>query len=105
VDLNLELARVASLRDNSEIDIERKESYLIASNAKGESSVPGLYAAGDILMHDGKLNLIAGAFQDAANAVNLAKQWLDPNAAKGAMVSSHNDIFKSRNKEIIEKIV
>lgn len=97
--------RDTSLLDNSEIDIERKESYFIASNAKGESSVPGLYAAGDILMHDGKLNLIAGAFQDAANAVNLAKQWLDPNAAKGAMVSSHNDIFKSRNKEIIEKIV
>src|SRR5699024_11335186 len=58
--------RDTSLLDNSEIDIERKESYFIASNAKGESSVPGLYAAGDILMHDGKLNLIAGAFQDAA---------------------------------------
>src|SRR5699024_11843077 len=73
--LNHGYERDTSLLDNSEIDIERKESYFIASNAKGESSVPGLYAAGDILMHDGKLNLIAGAFQDAANAVNLAKQW------------------------------
>src|SRR5699024_12472188 len=80
--------RDTSLLDNSEIDIERTESYFIASNPKGESSVPGLYAAGDILMHDGKLNLIAGAFQDTANAVHLAKQAIDINAAKGAMVSA-----------------
>src|SRR5699024_10756311 len=97
--------RDTSLLDNSEIDIERKESYFIASNAKGESSVPGLYAACDILMHDCKLNLIPGAYQDAVNAVQLAKLWLDPNTAKGALVSSHNDIFKSMNQEIIEKIV
>lgn len=93
------------LLDNSDVEIERKEDYFIASNAKGESSVPGLYAVGDILMHDGKLNLIAGAFQDAANAVNLAKQRLDPNAASGAMVSSHNDRFKDKNKEIIKNMV
>ena len=97
--------RETSLLDNSDIEIERKEDYFIASNSQGESSIPGLYAVGDILMHEGKLNLIAGAFHDAANAVNLAKQWLDPTAAKGAMVSSHNDLFKDKNREIIKKMV
>lgn len=97
--------RDTSLLDNSAIDVKRKDHYFIESNAKGESSVPGLYAAGDILIHDGKLNLIAGAFQDAANAVNLAKQWLEPSAEQGAMVSSHNEIFKEKNREIIKKMV
>lgn len=97
--------RDISLLDNSDIDIERKDNYFIDGNERSESSIPGLYAAGDILMHDGKLNLIAGAFQDAANAVNMAKQWIDPNAEKGAMVSSHNDVFKNKNRELIKKIV
>ena len=54
-------------------------------------------------MHDGKLNLIAGAFQDAANAVNKAKQFVQPDADKNAMVSSHNELFKKRNKELVQQ--
>ncbi|MFJ1244931.1 thioredoxin reductase, partial [Bacillus amyloliquefaciens] len=66
---------------------------------------PGLYAAGDILMHDGKLHLIAGAFQDAANAVNKAKQFIQPDASKSAMVSSHNEVFAQRNREILKEML
>ena len=49
--------------------------------------VEGLYAAGDILKYEGKVNLIAGAFQDAVNAVNKAKQFVQPDANKVGMVS------------------
>ncbi|MEI3604470.1 NAD(P)/FAD-dependent oxidoreductase [Pseudogracilibacillus sp. SE30717A] len=97
--------RDTSLLENSNVEIEIADNYFIAGNVNSESSVPGLYAAGDILMHEGKLNLIAGAFQDAANAVNKAKQFIDPDAEKVGMVSSHNDLFKKRNKELIDKII
>lgn len=97
--------RDTSLLDNSKIEVKRKDNYFIETNAKGESSVPGLYAAGDILMHEGKLNLIAGAFQDSANAVNLAKQWLEPGSSNNAMVSSHNEVLKEKNLEIIKKMI
>lgn len=97
--------RDTSLLDNSSVPVKRKEDYYIDSNAKGESSVPGLYAAGDILIHEGKLNLITGAFQDAANAVNLAKQWIEPDADEDAMVSSHNEVFKEKNQEIIKNMI
>jgi ferredoxin/flavodoxin---NADP+ reductase len=70
-----------------------------------ESSIDGLYAAGDILKHDGKLHLIAGAFQDAANAVNKAKKFIDPDAHQSGMVSSHNEIFKKRNRELVKQLV
>ncbi|MNH45718.1 Ferredoxin--NADP reductase [compost metagenome] len=74
-------------------------------SASSESSVPWLYAAGDILQHEGKLHLIAGAFQDAANAVNKAKQYIEPEAYGHGMVSSHNDIFKSRNRELVKQMM
>jgi thioredoxin reductase (NADPH) len=92
--------RDIALLENSELDIDRRENYFIAGNVNSESSITGLYAAGDILKHDGKLNLIAGAFQDAANAVNKAKQFIDPMAEKNGMVSSHHDIFKTRNQKL-----
>jgi thioredoxin reductase (NADPH) len=95
----------ASLLNNSELNIKLVDDFYIEGNSTGESSVAGLYAAGDILKHDGKLNLIAGTFQDAANAVNKAKQYIQPNANQVAMVSSHNEVFKSRNRELVKKLV
>lgn len=74
------------------------DDFYIAGNTTCESSIPGLYAAGDIVSYEGKVHLIAGAFQDAVNAVNKAKQFIQPDAAKGGMVSSHNELFKKRNR-------
>ncbi|WP_067729540.1 NAD(P)/FAD-dependent oxidoreductase [Oceanobacillus damuensis] len=97
--------RDTSLLENSPLNIEMAEGYFIAGNAQSETSVKGLYAAGDILQHDGKLHLIAGAFQDAANAVNRAKQFIQPDAEKIGMVSTHNEIFKERNRAIVKRLV
>lgn len=97
--------RDTALLENSEVDIAIADDYFISGTVNSESSLDGLYAAGDILMHEGKLNLIAGAFQDAANAVNQAKQFIEPDAATAPMVSSHNDAFKERNKEIIKQMI
>lgn len=97
--------RDTSLLKNSDLNIEIKDNYFVAGNASSEASVAGLYAAGDILAHEGKLNLIAGAFQDAANAVNKAKQFIQPDANKIGMVSSHNELFKKRNKEMVKQMM
>jgi thioredoxin reductase len=94
-----------TLLGDSELQLEMLDNYYIAGNANSESSVPGLYAAGDILKHDGKLHLIAGAFQDAANAVNKAKQYIQPDAERAAMVSSHNEVFKERNRELAKQMI
>ncbi|MCM3186396.1 NAD(P)/FAD-dependent oxidoreductase [Priestia megaterium] len=93
------------LLQNSDLDIKTIDDYYIEGNASSESSIPGLYAAGDILKHNGKLNLIAGTFQDAANAVNNAKQFIHPDSSKMAMVSSHNEVFKKRNRELVKQML
>ncbi|WP_026566562.1 NAD(P)/FAD-dependent oxidoreductase [Bacillus sp. UNC41MFS5] len=95
----------ATLLENSSLNIKIADNYYIAGNSVSESSVEGLYAAGDILMYDGKVNLITGAFQDAANAVNKAKQFIQPDASKIGMVSSHNELFKKRNREIVKQMM
>jgi len=94
-----------TLLENSKLDIKLVDDYYIEGNASSESSVEGLYAAGDILKHDGKVHLIAGAFQDAANAVNRAKQFIQPDASHAGMVSSHNEVFKKRNRELVQKMM
>ncbi|MFS0749501.1 NAD(P)/FAD-dependent oxidoreductase [Oceanobacillus sp. 1P07AA] len=95
--------RDIDLLDNSpSLGVEIKDGNFIAGSPNSESSVPGIYAAGDILHHEGKLHLIAGAFQDAANAVNQAKKYIDPQANTFAMVSSHNELFKERNEKFKE---
>ncbi|OXM17569.1 NAD(P)/FAD-dependent oxidoreductase [Paenibacillus herberti] len=97
--------RESSLLDDSPLELERVDDYYIKGNGSGESSVPGFYAAGDILMQEGKLHLIAGTFQDAANAVNRAKLFVQPQADETGMVSSHNDRFKERNREIVKQLI
>ncbi|WP_413375080.1 NAD(P)/FAD-dependent oxidoreductase [Alkalihalobacillus sp. 1P02AB] len=97
--------RDSSLLQESSLPIELVEDFYIKGTAQSESTVPGIFAAGDILSHPGKVHLIAGAFQDAANAVNKAKQYIQPDAAQTAMVSSHNEIFKQRNKELIKQLI
>ena len=94
-----------SLLKNSALNIEMVNDFYIAGNSNSESSIKGIYAAGDILNYDGKLHLIAGCFQDAANAVNKAKLYIQPTAQKIAMVSSHNEIFQSRNRKMKEMIM
>lgn len=97
--------RDKSLLEDSPLDIQIFDHYFIAGSSSSESSIPGLFAAGDILHHDGKLHLIAGAFQDAANAVNQAKLYLEPEATKTAMVSSHNEKLYGRNEKIVADLL
>lgn len=97
--------REAELLKNSEVNIAMVEDFYVDGTSMSESSVEGIYAAGDILAHPGKLHLIAGTFHDAANAVNKAKQYLQPDAYKMAMVSSHNEVFKEKNKQLIKQLV
>jgi thioredoxin reductase (NADPH) len=50
----------------------------IAVDTKGATSVPGVYAAGDIVEYEGKVRLIATGFGEVATAVNNAAAYLNP---------------------------
>ena len=92
----------AELLKNSDMDIALLDDFYIAGTSSSESSVEVVYAAGDILRIRENCISLLELFVDAANAVNKAKQFIQPDASGVAMVSSHNELFKERNKEMKE---
>lgn len=61
------------------LEIENKKQ--VVANSKGETNIPGVYAAGDISWYPGKIRLIATGFGEVATAVNNAKAYVDPSSA------------------------
>lgn len=61
-----------------------------------ETSIPGVFAAGDGVGYEGKLDLIATGFGEAAIAVNHAVHYLDPKTRVTPGHSSHLKIFEGR---------
>ena len=61
-----------------------------------ETNLPGVFAAGDMVDYEGKLDLIATGFAEAATAVNSAVHFVDPSARSSAGHSTHLKVFKDR---------
>ena len=57
------------------IDIQKRQ---IVVDTQGRTTVPGIYAAGDIVDYDGKVKLIATGFGEVATSVNNAAAYLNP---------------------------
>lgn len=53
----------------------------ITVNTRMETTLPGIYAAGDIAVYPGKLKLIITGFGEAATAVNNAVTYINPAAS------------------------
>lgn len=56
------------------------EGGSILVDSRMETSIPGIFGAGDITTYPGKLKLIAVGFGEAPTAVNNAKVYIDPDA-------------------------
>ncbi|WP_018132467.1 NAD(P)/FAD-dependent oxidoreductase [Effusibacillus pohliae] len=67
----------ASLGPIHDWGLEIQDNAIVV-NTKGETNIPGVYAAGDIVTYPGKIKLIATGFGEAPTAVNNAKIYLDP---------------------------
>jgi ferredoxin/flavodoxin---NADP+ reductase len=68
----------------------------IKVNHRLETTLPGVYAAGDIATYEGKLELIATGFSEAAMAVNHAVHEIDPKARYNPGHSTNLKVFKDR---------
>lgn len=68
---------ITSLGPIKEWGLEMEKNAVVV-NSKMETSVEGIYAAGDIATYEGKVKLIAVGFGEAPTAINNAKAYLDP---------------------------
>jgi thioredoxin reductase len=72
------------------------ERNTIKVNHRLETNLPRVYAAGDIAHYEGKLELIATGFSEAAMAVNHAVQEINPKARYSPGHSTNLKVFKER---------
>ncbi|MBV9822989.1 MAG: NAD(P)/FAD-dependent oxidoreductase [Actinobacteria bacterium] len=75
------LGFIANLGPLLEWGLEIQQKRHVVVDTTMASSVPGVYAAGDICEYPGKVRLIATGFGEVATAVNNAVQYLDPSAS------------------------
>lgn len=72
------LGFVSDLGTLKQWGIEVEGNGIVVNTATQETSVPGIYAAGDVVSHAGKLKLIACGASEAAIAVNQAMHYINP---------------------------
>ena len=72
-----------------------KDEIIVSSTM--DAGRPGIYAAGDVTKHDGKLKLIASGFGEAATAVNQAVHWIYPEKKVNPGHSSNMGIFGQKD--------
>lgn len=72
------LGFVSDLGEVKKWGIELEGNGIKVNTATQETSIKGIYAAGDVVMHPGKLKLIACGTSEAAIAVNQAMNYMDP---------------------------
>ncbi|MCM3269449.1 NAD(P)/FAD-dependent oxidoreductase [Paenibacillus elgii] len=70
---------VSSLGPIAEWGLDIDNGSIIV-DSRMETSIPGIFAAGDITTYPGKLKLIAVGFGEAPTAINNAKVYIDPTA-------------------------
>lgn len=80
---------------NLDFNISIENDIFIRGESNTSTGVDGVYAIGDIVRHPTKSRLLASCINDAANAVNLSKNYISPNSKAFGKVSSHNKIFNN----------
>lgn len=68
----------------------------IVVNPLMETSLPGVYGAGDVVEYEGKIELIVTGFAEATIAVNNAMHYIDPKARVNPGHSTNLAIFKDK---------
>lgn len=70
---------ISSLGPIAEWGLEIQSGSIVV-DSRMETSIPGIFGAGDIVTYPGKVKLIAVGFGEAPTAINNAKVYMDPSA-------------------------
>lgn len=77
------------------------ENNSILVNSRAETTIPGIYAVGDIATYPGRVNLMATGFGEAPIAVSNAKVFINPNES---LHVAHSTSIMSRKEKRQKKV-
>lgn len=89
------LGLISNLGPIREWGMEIQDDSIVVTT-KMETTLPGVYGAGDITIYPGKLKLIATGFGEAATAVNNAMTYINPKAS--AFPGHSSSIMEQKEK-------
>lgn len=75
------------------------EGNTIRVDSRMRTNIPGVYAAGDIVTYEGKLELISTGFGEAAIAVNNAVHYINPTAKVDPGHSTSSKAFRAGSRK------
>ncbi|WP_161879701.1 NAD(P)/FAD-dependent oxidoreductase [Alkalibacterium sp. MB6] len=94
--VNIGFETEQNVHQDEALNLELIDHYYIKGSSLAETSIQGMYAIGDILDFQGKVRLIAGAYNDAVNAVNQIRQYCYPLINHAVVMSSMHDGLQNR---------
>jgi len=69
-----------------------EQNQIIVNDAM-ETNIPGVFAAGDVVTYNNKLNLLAAGFTEGPTAVNSISNYLNPASDPMGMFSTHHEVL------------
>src|SRR5699024_9139336 len=70
--------------------LKTSEGQIHVNNAM-ETNLPGIFAAGDVVVYPNKLNLFVAGFTEGPMAINSANRYLNHSSEPMAMYSTHHE--------------
>lgn len=87
------------------LELENRGTDSIRVNTSMETTVPGLFAAGDVSTYPGKLQgLIAAGFMEGASAISHAKLYLEPEKELKPIWSTFHEKLLSIHEKTSESV-
>ncbi|WP_332384336.1 NAD(P)/FAD-dependent oxidoreductase [Lactococcus laudensis] len=90
--------------ENFELEtVDQHGHDFIKNEPDTTTSIEGLYVVGDLGSYPDKNHMLASCMTEGSNAASQAARYLDNTAEAQLIVSTHNDVFKTKNIDMVSQ--
>lgn len=90
--------------ENFELEtVDQHGHDFIKNEPDTTTSIEGLYVVGDLGCYPDKNYMLASCMTEGSNAASQAARYLDNTAEAQLIVSTHNDVFKTKNIDMVSQ--
>ena len=83
--------------------VEQHGHDFIQNDTNTTTSTEGLYVVGDLGSYPDKNYMLAACMAEGSNAAGQVARYLDESAEANLIVSTHNEVFKTKNQALVSQ--